>query len=357
MIWYLLLAIFPVVAEVFVNTSYDTSLKNNDKAKKTFLILCGIYIFLMFALRSRFVGSKDPSNYYNNWSFLSSKSIDGIKAYVSNSEMEAGYLYVVGFLSKIFTHPQMLFVLTGAFYSFSVCRFIFKNSNEPTISVVMFITLGLYTFMTQAIRQAIAMCICLFAIELCKSRKFFKFLILILVAMTFHNSAIFFLFAYFLYNIKINPLTFITIAIISGGVLVLSPRIIQYANVLYGSEFSRVVDSGGFVALAIYVIIICAAILFYEIVEDKNTFNFFFYLTYVGGVVFSMRYIGGLIAGRVSNYYMFGQIILLPNLIAKMDEKTSFGVKFITILLCVLLFAYRLKDSDLIPFKFFWQVM
>lgn len=355
MIWYLLLALFPVVAAPIVNTYYKSSINSDDKAKRVFLIWCGIAMFLMLGLRSKSVGSDDPSNYYNNWADMVRMSIESISSYAQNSEMEIGYLYFVGIFSKIFPHPQSLFIITGAFMSFAVCRFVYKNSEDPTTSLVMFVTLSLYTFMTQAIRQAIAMCICLFAIEFCKKHKIFKFIALVLLAMTFHTSAIIFFPVFLLYFIPLNSLTCIISFIVGAVLLVFSPQIINYANQLYGSEYFRVVDSGGFVALAVYIVIIALALLLQHQVKDKKKYEFFFFITFVGATVFTMRYIGGLIAGRISNYYMFGQIILLPNLINIMDKRTRVIVKTTTILLCVLLFLYRLKDSNLIPFEFFWQ--
>ncbi len=355
MIWYTLLAIFPVLIVPIINTYYKSSINNDDKAKRTFLFWCGISMFLMLALRSKEVGSTDPMNYYDNWHDMVSVPIHNIKSIAEHSEMEIGYLYAVGILSKIFPHPQSLFVITGAFYSFSVCRFVYKNSDDPTTSLVMFTTLSLYTFMTQAIRQAIAMCICLYAIEYCKNRKLFKFVLLVLLAMTFHNSAVIFFPVYLFYLIPLNSVTCIISFFVSGVLLFLSPRIISIANQWYGSEYYRVVDSGGFVALIVYIIIVVLAILLQKQAKNKKQYEFFFFLTFAGASIYAMRYIGGLIAGRISNYYMFGQIILLPNIIASMDKKTGTVVKCHAIVLCVLLFIYRLIGSDLIPFKFFWQ--
>ena len=105
MIWYLLLALFPVVAAPIVNTYYKSSINNDDKAKRVFLLWCGIVMFLMLGLRSKSVGSDDPTNYYNNWIDMVHMSIESISSYAKNSEMEVGYLYFVGILSKVF--PDM----------------------------------------------------------------------------------------------------------------------------------------------------------------------------------------------------------------------------------------------------------
>ena len=354
MFWYIFLTCFPVALSVVFNT-FKKSIKSNDKAKRIYLCICGFAMFLLIALRHNSVGSDDSFNYYNNWSYLQSLSFDSMKNYVPGHEMEAGYLYTVWALSKVFVNPQFVFVFSGLFFSIAVCRYIYINSKEPTISLVMFFCLGLYTFMVQGLRQSIAMSICLFAIEYCKEKKPIKFFVLIVIAMLFHKSAIAFAPVYFLSCIKLNAITYIGTFGVGTMLLAFSGPLIRYANIMYGSEYHRVADSGGFVAVAIYVIILVAAFILQKTYGNKKHYDLFFLLTFFGATFYSMRYIGGLIAGRISWYYMFGQLILLPNIVAKMEHKTRTLVKFAIITLCILLFAYRLHDSNLLIYRFFWE--
>lgn len=354
MFWYLFLTIFPAVLSIFFN-AFGKSIKNNNRDKRIYLFICGFVMFLMIALRHNSVGSDDSFNYYSNWSDLQSLSFNSMKTYVPNHEMEAGYLYTVWVLSKVFVHPQFLFVITGAFFSFSVCRYIYINSKEPSISLVMFYCLGLYTFMVQGLRQSIAMSLCLFAIEFCKNKKPIKFLVLIAIAFLFHKSAVAFLPVYFLSYVKLTTVTYIGTFGVGAFLLAFSGPLIRYANILFGSEYYRVVDSGGFVAVAIYVIILVTAFALQNNYGNKKHFDLFFLLTFFGATFYSMRYVGGLIAGRISWYYMFGQLILLPNIVSTMEKRTRVIVKFAIVSLCVLLFAYRLHDSNLLVYRFFWQ--
>ncbi len=355
MFWYLLLAIFPIVLMPVINTFYKSTIYENDKAKRMYLFWCGVAIFLMIGLRHNTVGSADSYNYYSNWAYLSTLSFDDMLIYVPGHEMESGYLYTVWALSQLFTNPQFLFIFTGAFFALSVCMYVYKNSKEPAISIVMFISLGLYTFMAQGLRQAIAMAICLFAFEYCKKKKPIQFLLLIYVATCFHTSAIAYIPIYLLSYVKLNTLSYIGTAGLGVLLLVFSDTLINLANQWYGSEYYQTVDSGGFVAVAIYVITIVLALIFQKNYSDKKNYDLLFLVTFYGAIFYSMRYIGGLIAGRVSWYYMFGQLILLPNVVSSMEKRTKEVVSISVLILAVLLFAYRLHDSNLIPFKFFWQ--
>ena len=66
MIPYLALVMSPLIFLPLVNAYYKTSINEDKKAKKTYLFLCGMTLFLMIALRDKSVGSTDSLNYYNN---------------------------------------------------------------------------------------------------------------------------------------------------------------------------------------------------------------------------------------------------------------------------------------------------
>lgn len=365
MIPYLALAVVPVAFLLIINGYYKTSVYEDEKAKKTYLFLCGMVLFLMIALRNNNVGSTDSLNYYNNWKELGELDFRRIQEFIKNHKMEPGYLYSVWVLSHIFHNPQWVFIISGLFFSISVCRFIYINSDDVVMSIVMYICLGLYTFMVQGLRQSIAMSICLFALEYAKKRKPLKFLLLILIAYFFHRSSIVFLITYFLFwkDFTIN----IKIQMIIGAILILSatPLFVKYGNIIVEGEYGQTVDSGGFIFLTIYLLIILLAFLFMprqkEKIEDKLLRtevcdqSFFLALTILGCCFYLMRYIGTLALERISFYFMFGQIITLPHVTKYFDTRSKRMINVIVIALSIALFMYRLRGSDLIPYQFFWQ--
>ncbi len=356
MFWYLFLAAFPMILLPVVNTLYKTTIYESDKAKRAYIFWCGVALFLMISMRHYSVGSADSYNYYRNWSYLRGFSFDDMLGYVPGHPMEAGYLYTVWFLSKIFNHPQFLFVFTGLFFSYSVCRFVYKNSQEPGISLVMFVCLGLYTFMLQGLRQAIAMAICLLALEACKERKAIRFFLIIYIATLYHSSAIAFLPVYLFPKIKLNLFGYLGTFGFGALIMAFSESIIRFANEWFESDYYNTVESGGFINVTIYVIVIVLSLLFQKEYINKKSLSLFFLMTFFGAVFYIFRYFGALASGRVSWYYMFGQLILLPNIVASMEKRTREVVTYGVVGLSILLFAYRLHDSDLIPYVFFWQV-
>lgn len=353
MIWYLLLAVFPLAMAPVVQLYTRRSLRDSNRTRRIFLLFCGAALFLMLALRHRGVGSEDSTVYYYFWR---ETSVNSLQSMFDSSRLERGYIVYVWIFSRIFSNPQFSLVLSAAIISVAVCYFIYKNSENPTLSFVMFVTLGLYTFMAQGQRQAIAMSICLFALEYCKRRKLVRFLLLVGLAMLFHQSAIVFLIVYLFYGRRLNWKTMLVALIAGGAALALSTTLVSIANTIFESDYDVAVDSGGFVAAAIYVLILAFALIFGGKKRQEKDFAFFMLLTFTGLVTYLMRYTGTLATERISFYFMFGQIIVLPAAMRRFDLRTRTVISALVYVLCILLFAYRLSSSDLIPFRFFWQV-
>lgn len=356
MFWYLFFATIPVLVSMAVSFGYKKSIKFNDKARRTFLLWCGIAMFMMIALRHKDVGSNDSNNYFENWELLSSLSFDGFKAFTIESNFETGYLLFVWVFSHIFPSGQAVFILSAILFTVAVCKFIYINSDDPELSFVMYICLGLYTFMAQGLRQSMAMSICLFAIEFCKKRKFLPFMLLVLLATTFHTSAIVFAIIYFIYGFTLNIRTGILSIGMSGLLLIFSRQLAAIGNMLFEREYEGEVEAGGFVAVAIYIIILVVAIVFSGKRRKDRDYSFFFFMTMLGAVFYLMRYTEVQIAERISFYFMFGQLIVLPNAISRFDKQVAFIVKCVVMALSFLLFAYRLQGDGLVVYRFFWQV-
>lgn len=365
MIPYLVLAVAPLIFLPLVNACYKTSINEDKKAKKTYLFLCGVVLFFIIALRDKDVGSTDSLNYYNNWETLSKLDFSRARVIIENHNMEPGYLYTVWVLSHVFVDPQWVFVISGLFFTISVCRFIYINSDNVVMSIVMYICLGLYTFMVQGLRQSVAMSICLFAIEHAKKRKPIKFAVLMLIAYFFHRSSIVFILTYFLFWKEFTKKVKFQLLIAAALVLISTPLLLRFGNEIFDREYGQAISSGGFIALAIYLIIILGAFLFVPtqnkqvgqllLKDEVNEKSFFLAITMIGFCFYLMRYIVALALERISFYFMFGQLITLPHVTKNFDGISKMIINTAVIVLSIALFMYRLSGSDLIPYQFFWQ--
>ena len=344
---YLILASTPLVGLLLYGRL------NTEKKKKSFVVFCGIVLFLFMALRSRYLGSTDSLNYYNM--MRRAVNCDTFSRYYDPEGVEIGFQVLVFLLSRIFHDSQMILVLSSALYAFSICFFVYHNSDDTAFSLTMYVCLGLFSFQVQGMRQAIAMSVCMMAYELVKKRKLALFLLAVLPLILIHRTAIIFIPVYFIYNLKYDAKGLVMIAGFSAALLFASKRVVAIANMLFDSDYNQTKDSGGFIAVMVYILIIVFAVFFDKELKTNDARKGLFYVTVLGAVFYLMRYFGTQAAERISFYFLFGQTALLPGTISLLKPKERTLVKLIVYVLMIALFAYRLRGSDLAPYKFFWQ--
>lgn len=352
---YLLYMASPIIIYILTNLLVPDKLLAGKNTKKWILIMCGIVMFLMIGLRHPDNGSGDTRYYYENWSYMSRVSSSELMRVLEAIDMEKGYLISVWILSHIFPHPQMVLVVSGAFFAISICCFIYKNSDDIVLSFVTFNCLGLFNFVVQGLRQSVAMCICLWSIEQCKKKNFIGFALLVFVASLFHASSAAFLVVYFINNLKldIKGISIFACSVIAGFFYL--PWIFEVMNKLLNDDYKLglVSEQGGAVAVFIYLVIIVFALLY----KDKKNGNrdFYIYMALIGLITFMMRNSINSIASRISYFFQFAQIILISNSIrAISDRGVRVLITIIASVLCLGVAIHKATYSILIPYNFFW---
>ena len=355
MVWYLLLALTPLLLAPLVSYGYNSPIDTNKDAKRTYLIMCGLILFLMIALRHYSLGSIDSAGYYNNWITMRETPYSSLGYALQDSDMEPGYLFTVWCLSRVFPSAQFVFVLTGLLFSIAICRVVYLNSDNVMISMIMCICLGLYMFLIQGLRQGIAISICLLAIESCKRRRFIRFLLLVILASFFHRTALVFILVYFVYGFMLSNQTKAAMAVSVAVLIVLSPVIVEYGNELLDRDYFGTVESGAVVAVMTYAIIAAAAILLLNQHNTEKKDAFFVWLLIFGMSFYLMRYFGAQAMERISFYFLIGQAIVLPTAVNKLEHKSRNITYLAVCLLSIALFFYRLNASYGLNYMFFWE--
>ena len=334
--------------------------KNKDKI---FMFLSCIFIILFIGLRSRYTGSPDTRTYatmfeqaqgQNLFNFLNNKEIT-LRNFIFN---EGLFYFLLWALAQIFNNAQVLIFISSLFITLGVASFIWKNSKSDTLSLLLYICLGLLTFSMNGMRQAIAMTICLLSFEFVKKKNLFKFLLTIFIAFTFHRTAIVFLLVYLLFNYKSSLFTNILVGVLSVVFLLNTNRIAETYDYFTGKDYSLSpeFESGGFVTVLIYVIIIILSLI-YLIVSKKQNKQIVTKLTllsFVGLILYISRYISTQIYERVSYYFFYFPILLLPELESLFDKKNGVIFKYVVAILAIMLFTYRLSVGTFSDFNFFW---
>ncbi len=172
LIYYLL-----IILCLFFTNKHQTH--NN---RKIFIFILGILFYVIFAFRDFSVGV-DTIAYYEHY-------IDSKNENFEYTFFEPGRY----FLNKLFNSIGLSFscflMIVGLFVVYVTSIFIYKYSCNPSLSYLFFITIGMFSFYFSGLRQTIAITLILIVYELCYQRHFRKAFFFILLASSFHFSAL-----------------------------------------------------------------------------------------------------------------------------------------------------------------------
>lgn len=354
---YILLSFLPLLVSCFFK-----DLNIDKKQKKYFLIISGIALVVFLGLRDKYIGSADTYNYYSFFEYAKSKSTwSAFRSYKGTymsgfKETEIGFQIFVWLLSRVTSNGQVIIVVTALIYTVSLIIYIYHNSDDVVLSVVMYITLGIMFFEMQGMRQSIAMSICLLSYESLKKNKFVPFAFWVILACFFHKTAIVFSVLWLFRKFTINQKHLFYFSILGGSILVFCNKIISIANNFFEMDYKNTVDGGGLVATSIYILTIIFVYAFVPRDRMDQKFSLAFYMMLLGLVCYIVRYFGAQASERISFYFMFSQLIVLPNAICSMsNDKEKAVTKMIVVLLSIALMIYRLSGSELVPYSLFWK--
>ena len=117
---------------------------------------------------------------------------------------EIGYRLLNKIVGLITDNYQYLLIATSLMCVCPIWYFYKKESEQPILTLSLFLTVAPFVLLFSGIRQAIAMAIGVFAWYMSRKKKPLLFICIVLIAMQFHTSAFILLFLYPLYHAKIT---------------------------------------------------------------------------------------------------------------------------------------------------------
>lgn len=223
------------------------------------------------------------------------------------------------------------------------------------------------------IRSTIALVLCMFSVRFIEHRKFIKFFITLVLAMGFHRTAIFFLPAYWLYNIKIKRKYFIIIflgTIVIASFFNVNPLLINVANFLgddFGNKMELYTELGYsntngsnysilFLTIKAFINVGVLATLFFWMKKyfgEEKKFDVSLNIYSVGASVYIFSLMVLSVLARIAGYYIVFQMFLLPYVFR---IKTNKSFKIIIYFVFITYLALRMVTNlgnfeSYIPFQ------
>lgn len=213
-----------------------------------------------------------------------------------------------------------LLLVTNLFLTSVVLWFIKKYSPLPWLSLYLYLTMQFFAHSMNLFRQSIAATICLLAYPFLKKRKLLPFVLIVLIAATFHVSAVFLLPFYWVLNWKADGRIYAVIGAVCVPFYLFSNQAAQFLTQYLFPNYAGYIGSRYWVGLgeryAVYPILYFAAVFLLRkklLSADSNNrqlINSAFYVMLL--YIFSTHH---MILERFSIYLFMYGMILLPKLV------------------------------------------
>lgn len=354
---------------------WTVSITNNKAKYKRIYIFVFAAILIFFTACRYEYGYSDYRAYINSFYRVSERTLQDIF-----NNREVGYQLLQKSISLFSDNPQIFFMIAGATIIVAHCFFFKRYSHNIILSLVLFYCLGIYFSAHNATRQYLAIAICLFAYHYAIQGKKWRFLFIVLLASTFHMSALVVVILYPLCNIRIVP----KILLIYLGALPIVylgyPFVIELIQRFAYSGYTG--DTYGMVAssrlhLIIPGISVVLIILLTQLRQShaihlsashepqvnkyvdiyQRAENVCFHMVLLDCVLTVIQVFYALNFGRISWYFGVGICIFYPSLIAHFSRNQR---KILTAIVLVAASAYFLVLNNFgkltpTPYDFFWN--
>ena len=354
MIYYAIAAVFPLLInyylyhrKIFFTLSEDRFLKS----KKRMLVLAVLPMALLYGLRYEKIGN-DTIGYVRFFE-TTVRKLSFSELFESGDErFEIGFKLYTKIISLFSDSYTIYFIITAIILFGVLARFAYKYTENPFVVLYMFMTLGTYAFYETGLRQALAMTVCLLAVDFVHGKKIIKFVLTVLVAALFHRSAYIFLLLYPLAHIKRTPFKIIA-NVLAGLVAVGGFSFFQdLFNTWLGYDYEiEQMGSGQIFALLVTVIVIYALFVLSGN-KDSNIGQGVIVQMALFSVIFWVLRLISRTAERISFYYTFGVYVYFAQTFKNDKDKMQVVARMMFLIAFFALFYLRNSGA---VYKFFWQ--
>jgi len=308
--------VFLILGYILIIGLVYTFIQKTPKGKKIFLILASLVLFFIAAFRSVYFGP-DVIRYVQSYEMLKLEKISYLWSnFIENEGRDPFFYFFSKLISITGANSQVWLALISGIFIFSITKLIYEYSSNFFLSYVAFISLGYFYFSITGIRQSLAIALVVISYNYLRNRKFWRFLLIVSFASLFHSSALIFLIAYPLSNIKIGYKQFIGIfsslfiATYFGQEVRVLIGIIGWTENLadYATHNYYLNRTGFFIQLCIYLF----CLYYKEDILKLNEKNVSFYNLLFIGLIFQSFATVVAEFFRISMYFSVFSIVLIP---------------------------------------------
>lgn len=259
--------------------------------------------------------------------------------------MEPGFQYLTKFIMFLTHDSRMVIGAASIITSYFFVSTIYKQSYNIKLSIFLFLTWGYYFFTFNTIRNYLALAIVIYSITYIFDKKYYKFVLWVLIASLFHKSALICIPFYIIASKKISKQTYLLIAIFSVLLLLFKDTIRDIAFWFYPQYEGTVYDSG---RISYFNILKASLVLFfgslyYSKIKQDIKLRTYFNLNLFSLIIYSSLYWLPEIS-RIGFYFNIVTILLIPNLTSLINKRDRIIINLLIYSLSLILFVLLMRS-------------
>lgn len=304
------------------------------------VILFGIVIFFC-GLRS---GIADTPAYIQEFNDAPSNIL---QLDINSVQKDKGYAVLEVLFKQFISDDYHLWLLLIACISgIAIMYTLFKYSVDFGMSFFLFIASTQFTWLINGMRQFVAVCLIFAAVSLLLERKWWQYILVVLLASTIHGTAVIMIPIYFIARWKPFSLKTIlaSVAIAVAGMNIGKFEFL-FENTQYEGYLDNVLGTAGmnnirFLVAAVPVVIAIAGRKIIRSEGNKLIYVCVNMSCFYIAVQFAALFVGANYIGRIATYFNVYNLILLPWMIKNCFTKDSAKLVKLACIVCYCIYFY-----------------
>lgn len=339
---------FIFILILVVGTSQIFNSGRNGSSKQRALIFAWIVITI-------FCGSNDAMNFGGDISVYFGHAYRAnqlsLETYMRLNPFEPGFCVYLWSIVHLFNEPQVFLFIQYGIVNGIILYFISKYADNPVYGVIGYVCLGGFGFYFTAMRQAMAMAICMIGLMQMLKGHWFRACAWILIATTFHMTAIVFIPALFINKLKIKQNNILLTIICCIGISLFMGPLVNIGNEYMGETYGQAeYQFKSFTGPTISIVTMLVSIWLF--IRNRNQGikrrfdSLFFYATIICLTLYLMRF-EVLAMERVAFYYYPIAGIGLSNAVNRYSNTTKMpSINTWYAILAIVLFIVRTNNPS-----------
>lgn len=338
----------------------SVSLRGIDNAKKnkfTLNLFFGMLLFLMM-FRHKTVGN-DTVNYMFLFDNIAYAPLKSVKVFAD----EFGFVLLNKAISLISMDSRFFIGICSIIIVLLIAPSFVRANQDAGLTISLYCIMSTFVMMFSGIRQMLAIGIGFVAYHFVKQKKILPYVLCVILAFTFHNSAIMLAFLYPIYHAKITKRWLYVVIPIMGAIFVFNREmftVVAWFLQRY-SRFEGTISSTG--AYTMIILFVIFSVFSYVVPDERKMDEETIGLRNMLLLATAIQFFAPLhsLAMRMNYYYIIFIPLLMPKIIQCRSEKWSNVAILGRHCMVVFFLFYFFVDAKpggglhIFPYHFFWE--